>query len=578
MRLPGLSEPAPSPPVVNTDMQVITGQQPLQDPAHHKYIINREASQFPEGAVALPKPPPGSSPAPVPTIGPLAPTKNHKKGWAPHLKWDPLGVNITRYNLNWLFTWAFLQIWTGTVFNARIIVQVLLSCGIATIFGYFRCDPAKSDWTKFDKSGPTVAQADWQICIPLANGEALLLSSVVAFLIGMFVSLVFSRWWQNRQLLQGIIGRTGNFTLQVATYIVGDDDATRRARYNIIRYANLAHVLVYKQAGLEADLNPDQLDAHYDLSSMPARPDPARLLGCAPDCLALPSLASDAGDGPQDLVNGQLQLMSPEEWKILKPLPNKWQMVYSWVACLVRDCAATGRMVFPSTMLPNFQIDLTTMRGSAGDIFMVLHTQVPYAYVHLLTIIVKMHLVFITLYASTVLGVGFQQKQGERIIMGYLILFFNMLIYEGLLSIADELDNPFGGDYGDFPKGNYIKNLLAVTKSQLDIIGKPPPAVTELQRSPPPAVPSLLDEACKLAPTQEVRASGAAAPPPAPLLAASSAGLPPGAGNLYASPVMYESSGALFPAVPGDLYSGPSPKEGGPAVNGVRSPSRTLAI
>ena len=47
--------------------------------------------------------------------------------------------------------------------------------------------------------------------------------------------------------------------------------------------------------------------------------------------------------------------------------------------------------------------------GAAADVFMYLNTQIPYIYVHLITVITKIHLILISMNSAAWVGQGFQE-------------------------------------------------------------------------------------------------------------------------------------------------------------------------
>mmetsp|Transcript_23814 Transcript_23814/g.39172 ORF Transcript_23814/g.39172 Transcript_23814/m.39172 type:complete len:447 (+) Transcript_23814:211-1551(+) len=346
---------------------------------------------------------------------------------ARHISWNR--SNIVKYNPDQLFRIGFLHLFAGTSITIWTVIRAVVLCGVATYMGFYNCDNLLA------RSGD---EERWRLCIPLANSEALLLSSLVAFLLGMFTQITFQRWWETRKLLQVVMARASNFAVMTGTYVLGGDDATDRARKTIIRYLNLAHASVYKQATGDEDMS--------------------------------------------DLINRDVLTM--EEWEKLKPLGGRFNVIYMWISEIVRDVARSGHLLYADTMLPNMQVEIGVMRGAVADIFMHLTCQIPYSYVHLLTLITKLHLLFVVLYSSTLIAVGFSKKSIERILMGYLINCANQIIYEGILIIHTELLNPFGTDAQDFPRETYIRDTENSTRA---ILGQ------KLYPSPAPEVKNLQD-------------------------------------------------------------------------------------
>ena len=199
----------------------------------------------------------------------------------------------------------------------------------------------------------------------------------------------------------------------VASYLPGTDRTSRKARDRFIRYINLAHALVYKQA------------SHSDDYS--------------------------------DLV--EMGLVTPPEVKLLKGLPSQYTVVYSWASHLLREAASAGLIIYPVTTLPQLNADIHAMRGAGADVFMYLNCQIPYNYSHLMTFMTKMHLLLSAVVCGSCIGAGIERQFWSDILWGFLLLFVNNTVYQGLLHVHYQLDNPLAGDgVCDFPQQEYIVN------------------------------------------------------------------------------------------------------------------------
>eukprot|EP00276_Gloeochaete_wittrockiana_P003140 CAMPEP_0184662198 /NCGR_PEP_ID=MMETSP0308-20130426/42033_1 /TAXON_ID=38269 /ORGANISM="Gloeochaete witrockiana, Strain SAG 46.84" /LENGTH=901 /DNA_ID=CAMNT_0027104031 /DNA_START=163 /DNA_END=2867 /DNA_ORIENTATION=- len=324
-------------------------------------------------------------------------------------------TNILRYDTGKLQTWGYLLIFSGTAISKN---SILGTCGLAvvsTFLGYFRCrDDILPGWNS--------------LCVPAVGDEALMLTSLVAFLLGMFGSLTFSRWWATREKLQQVIGRTNNLAVMIATYVVGDDHLTNTAREEMCRYMNLAHALVYKQASMDEDLG--------------------ELIG--------------------------RRLLTKDEARKIENLPSKYLIIYTWLADLLKEVALNGRLVYPEYVLPLMHGDISVMRGGASDIFMYLNCQIPYSYVHMLTLVSKIHVLFVVLYVGGLIGRGFIERSVMTIVFGYCFLFATRIIYEGLLQIHHSLVNPFGDDPDDFPRLSYQEGLRQTCEAILSQVNQTP--------------------------------------------------------------------------------------------------------
>eukprot|EP00741_Cyanophora_paradoxa_P017458 tig00020965_g16867.t1 len=372
-------------------------------------------------------------------------TMAKKRPGAPHIGWDlHTQRNIVRYDASSLFNWAFLQMRTATVVTWRLVLEALFLCGVATVFGYYRCEPARSD----TRPGPRNFDG-WTICVPLENSQALTLASLAAFLLSLFTSLIFSRYWQLRNLLQQMFGRTNRMASQLYAIVDTSSEEGLTMVNDIIRYMHLALALFHKQARLMGKQDPPR----SAITDEPL-PDPKRY---------------------DDLVREGL--MTEEELALLKPVNNKWQICFGWAMCILRELFKQTRFqAAPPNMCFGFQRDLVDAQYAAGEALGIMSTPIPYAYAHLLSVMTKFHLVFITLYGASVIGVGFLNMQAERIVLGYLIISFNVLIFEGILLLYVELDNPMGFDPADFPVMNYRKSALADTSAAARLLRTQLPA------------------------------------------------------------------------------------------------------
>lgn len=101
-----------------------------------------------------------------------------------------------------------------------------------------------------------------------------------------------------------------------------------------------------------------------------------------------------------------------------------------------------------------------------------LQTQIPYTYTHLMTIIVKVHLLFVTAVAGTFVGQGIHDKQYITVVWGYLIILLSNTVFEGLLRIHVVLADPFGADACDFPMEMYNDYLWHESNHVLDLLNE----------------------------------------------------------------------------------------------------------
>jgi len=304
-------------------------------------------------------------------------------------------TQVKAYSTSNLFSFGFLNP-TGTVLSWRLLLRTLAMCGIATFVLFFTCPT-------------TPAKLGWQFCFPaLSSSDGLIFASLVSFLLGLFQTTTFSRWWSTREKLSGIMNNVSYVSIVVQSFVAGDANIMF-LKNKTIRWLNLTHALVYKQANREQDI-------------------------------------SDLGD-----------LVTKEEADALHASPNMTATSISWVIAAWRELAVKNA-INPAAVVVHAMTYMATILTSAQDVFTFLDTQMPYSYLHLLTLITKIHLAFVVFYGGGIIGGGVAAESWGRIIFGYAIIITNNFIYEGLLAIHDMLVNPLGSDVGDFPTKLYKHN------------------------------------------------------------------------------------------------------------------------
>eukprot|EP00308_Calcidiscus_leptoporus_P008578 CAMPEP_0119361346 /NCGR_PEP_ID=MMETSP1334-20130426/8675_1 /TAXON_ID=127549 /ORGANISM="Calcidiscus leptoporus, Strain RCC1130" /LENGTH=460 /DNA_ID=CAMNT_0007376333 /DNA_START=51 /DNA_END=1433 /DNA_ORIENTATION=- len=286
-------------------------------------------------------------------------------------------------------------------------------------------------------------------------------SSGLFFLLGPFVTLCLSRWWSMRMdLLGGVWGAIADINLYAGLWFRSGSKADREARALILRYGLAAHNLLYKEA------------------------------------------RGEGGSGLDELV--QKGVLHAHEAAILKPLPSKTQMVFSWLLhfwerALREDRGGLGTSPIPHacTQAPLVLKRCMDGRGAAGGALALVFTQLPFPYVHLLSLLVSLaclvnavvegaHMGYVlsrltcpapspvAAAAIALAQAGVSESQPEclpailmqshlstlMILVGWLVsVLVYPIIYSGLLFIGTMLSNPLGKDYIDFP-GSFYQHIM----------------------------------------------------------------------------------------------------------------------
>ncbi|CAK0840407.1 unnamed protein product, partial [Prorocentrum cordatum] len=258
------------------------------------------------------------------------------------------------------------------------------------------------------------------------------INQLVPFILGMYVSLSLARWWALRErALGGIFQALSDVCMLMA-------DACVLAEYRPLH---------------------DQL-AKFGLASV--------------------ELVIKAARGIEKIDDLEIKkFLTAEEVELLTTLTPKQRAiaVWSWIA---RTC----RMGFEGLPPPNFNIvqqRCIMATQSIQLIDMYLCTQLPFAYVHLLTWLVHVQNVVVALNAGLAIS-QYWDKDVQKCLMEIIMALVVCLIYQGLLSISYVIEDPFGDDLMDFPVMAYTSNIAstlhAVQSAQISC-----PAVHRLERA-----------------------------------------------------------------------------------------------
>lgn len=258
------------------------------------------------------------------------------------------------------------------------------------------------------------------------------INQLVPFVLGMYVSLSLARWWSLRER-----GLGGIFQALSDVCMLMSDSCT------LDEYRPLH----------------DQL-AKFGLASV--------------------ELVIKAARGIHKIDDlEEKKFLTEEELAILETLTLKQRSVAVW-AWIAQTC----RMGFEGLPPPNFNLIqqrciMATQSIQLIDMFLC--TQLPFAYVHLLTWLVHVQNLVVALNAGLVISQSYDTDL-QKCIMEVLLALVVCLIYQGLLSISYVIEDPFGDDLMDFPVMAYTSNiastLYAVQSAQIVC-----PAVLRLEQT-----------------------------------------------------------------------------------------------
>ena len=280
-------------------------------------------------------------------------------------------------------------------------------------------------------------------------------SAGLFFLLGPYVGLCLTRWWQCRiDFLGGVWGAVADLNLYASIWFNSGSKADKAARELVHRYGLLAHMLLYKDARGQTNLD----DA--------------------------------IGKG----------LLLPHEATVLQPLPSRTQMVFAWLIDFFnRALSEEGSKALGTTPVPHGSMQAPLIlkrcvegRGAAGGALALVYTQLPFPYVHLLAMLVQVACVVNAMVQGAKTGwiLSSPQCLGDAVLptthhyrfevlegcppalyvyhwTATCLIFCGLLvsiviypvIYHGLLSIGVMISNPLGTELVDFP-GSFYQHVM----------------------------------------------------------------------------------------------------------------------
>lgn len=244
------------------------------------------------------------------------------------------------------------------------------------------------------------------------------MSALVAFLLGFYLTASVSRWWSIRSaMLGGLWGAVNDLCYLLAVHFSQPENKALQAL--VLRYGLASFELTFMQgSGIDGDL--------------------------------------------LELV--RKGLLKHDEAGKLQPLPSKAQVVWVWIAGIFQGLAQQGKI--SSRLLVQIYGICSSARMSINGVFTYVDTQLPYAYVHLLGVIVHLNNILVAAKCGIVSAIAINQlmrpehetpisdaENVQVLCLQILTLVAMPIVYHALLIEAASLSDPFG-DQG-FPGTAY---------------------------------------------------------------------------------------------------------------------------
>jgi hypothetical protein len=280
------------------------------------------------------------------------------------------------------------------------------------------------------------------------------LGSFVPFVLALYVSLSMQRWWSLRtEALGPVFTCMSNVCLQLSACLPGS--RYEMLRENVLRYGLACTQLMVQAARKELDL------AHLVEEEVLTQEEQDLLDRCSPYQRAMVCWA--------------------------------WILRLAYLGWKDAD-------LFPPSLSP---IILQCMKARDGieTVHTYQDTQLPFAYVHLITLLVNINNTIVAVKCGVVAAVNIRkvvdgtESSAEywALINEFLTWFIVPVIYHGLLAISYVIHDPFGEDVLDLPIAAYSKYAFDSCRTMYDAMPCPaeahlvePKAVAPLSAPPPP--------------------------------------------------------------------------------------------
>jgi hypothetical protein len=377
---------------------------------------------------------------------------------------------------------------TGTVFASRFIWGQFLFLG-SIAFGVFAL-------------GRSFPEFNSDNVLPSLERTTTLVNTLCTFLLSLFVSITMARWWSIRQAYQRFLTTSLDLASAVNccnTLMVGkawvhqpysdeqpeDVGSTLRSGPRghrstrsriqmdqqqavldavgiLNRYILLSHALIYREAAAHPTV-PKSLREAIDLEAL-----------AAADCRLL-------------LRGEELDALAA-----LPPNASKAQAVWVWILMLVVDICANQRLMVDGVAFE--------MRGFARaanaqiqELFTYLDTQLPLAYVHVISVIVKFNMLLFALHTGVAAAAPPRFKRGDstepvpvnnsssvnesggniaiEIPANVVAMLAVCVIFQGCLELHRKLRNPFFGDTASFPETVFHEKLQDQLRATSHVAG-----------------------------------------------------------------------------------------------------------
>jgi len=166
-------------------------------------------------------------------------------------------------------------------------------------------------------------------------------------------------------------------------------------------------------------------------------------------------------DNLKELV--AMDVLTPAEVEAVARKSHPYQrpmMMWAWI---MRICVASlDHNKSPAPIAAKIIKHCCEAREGMAAIEHYLGTQLPFAYVHLITLLVNMQNIIFSILSGVTVAVNLGMQNVAGIIIQIVACFVVVLIYQSLLQITVHVQDPFGDDVLDFPIKSYTTYIATM--------------------------------------------------------------------------------------------------------------------
>jgi hypothetical protein len=269
------------------------------------------------------------------------------------------------------------------------------------------------------------------------------IGNLVRFILGMFASLVVANTYsKNRGLLGTVFAKVLGFGMMCATYIrpvnpndPGEKEEVERIKKYLVRLSNAGFRLMWIECRGEDGV---MVDGKHSVGDDRSR--------------------GTGGTGVPHLMDG---LLTTQEWQQIQHLESRITYLWQWCADCVADCTERGYIKdYNITVMMHNHLE--ELRGA--NVWGL--PSLPYPYVLVVTILVKIYLILVALREGVTMGsvVAAANHHGWDAsaywLMAMICMYISVtnFIYQGLLDLHSMLKDPNKDEQcGHMPTSSFVK-------------------------------------------------------------------------------------------------------------------------